>query len=281
MKAISPDLQNLSSVVVAVADPTGTLLESNAGFVRLFGGARCIGTNISECFRMPRFEELALSRPLGNGDVFRGSLHFSDAKGEVVQLSGKVIRSAFGLCLVAEAEVATPGLAVRAADAEKRSRVERETKPLDESLRDKVSGTGNRERLQQALESEILAAGRSAAPFCLLTVNLQGLSEVTREGQAGGGEKVLARIGFMLSLLTRPTDIVTRPDAARFVLVLPHTNLAQAAATAERIRKALLGDTTEPLCRHVTAQFGLAESRQGEGAQEFLARATADQAARA
>jgi diguanylate cyclase (GGDEF)-like protein len=256
MRAIAPELQDLLGVAVAVLGPDGTLLESNAGFRRLAGPAA------RQCFAQPSFAELLAATPGVQGELHKGELKLRDAGGNVHSLQGSIWRSALGICLMAE-RVPSPQ---RAAAPEERQVL------VEASLTDALTGTGNRARLDQALTMEISRVQRTNLPLSAFMAGIDHLAAINELHGRAGGDAVLARFGFLLRLLSRPTDIPARSAEDWFVVLMPHTNLRQATIVAERVRKALSADHVEPLTEPATASFGVAEFVSGENAGTFLAR---------
>lgn len=277
MKAISEDLQPLLSVAAAVLDSAGVLLEANAGFMRMVGtGPRQqVGADATPCFSLPRFAELATAQPMSNGEVYRGAMRFRDGAGESVELRGRVWRSAYGLCVLAEVDVLADGIVQRASETDERRETRREVRTFDPAQTDKLTGTGNLDRLDQALAAEISQVRRTGLPLSVLVAGPDGFEKFNAIHGQGKLDKVLARFGFLLRLLTRPADITTRCATAGFAVVLPHTNLAQAVTTADRIRKAFETDPVEVPGDRLTASIGIAEFQAEDDAATFLARATA------
>ena len=272
MRTIPTELDHLKSVAAAVLSPGGILLESNAGFELLLGASRetRVGTDVARHFAKPRFEEIAAAPVKEGGELYRGTLDIRDDVGGVRTLHARVQRSASGLCLVAEYDMSSRSPARQAAPA-----VEREQLIVEAALTDALTGVGNRAALDQWLFREISRARRTGLALGMLVAGLDRLAGInTRHGQPAG-DKVLARFGYLLRLLTRPTDLSARLDADRFVVLMPHTSLAGAAVVAERIRAALSKDGIAPLTEPATASFGVVEFRKDETAQAFLDRAGA------
>ena len=277
MRAISQDFQALVNVAVAVLDSEGRLLEANACFMRILGKGpgRHIGADVSARFRMPGYKFLAAAQPLDSGEVFQGTMRFLDGSGEGIELRGKVTRSAFGLCLQAEAGAGEPAHQPRASELEARRNPDVELRKVDPDSTDALTGTGTRAWLDQSLAIEMARMQHSGGSLSMLIVGLDRFAELTGKFGAAAGDKVLARFGFLLRLLTRPTDIAARIGAEEFAVLLPNTNIAQAMAAAERIKKAIATDVTPPLSEPANASFGYTEFRSGEGAASFLGRARA------
>ncbi len=272
MRVIAQELQELKSVVAAVLDPSGLLLEANAGFMHLLGTspARRIGANVALLFTKPAFTELASAKATEGGEIFRGTLGLIGADGQALDLPGYAWRSAFGICVIAEYDLD----ALQAAGRKHASAgfAQRELRYVEASLTDQVTGTGNRERLDEAIATEISRVRRTGLALSALITRIERLGQIgDRHGQEGT-DKVLARFGYLLRLLTRPTDIAARYDAEQFVVLMPHTTLAQAGVVARRIHQALVTRPMEPLGETVAAGFGMAQFTQGEDAASFVRR---------
>lgn len=277
MRAISPELQSLHSVAAAVLDPNGRLLEASEGFMRLLGtaAARRIGAEVSSCFSMPGFRELMAAQPMASGEVYRGTMRFRGRTGETVELRGRVWRSAYGLCVLAEADVLPAGTAQRVSEAIAHMEAQPETPVREAALTDALTGTGNSDMLDQALTTEIARVRRTGLPLSVLVAGPDGFEQFRAKLSPEGMNSMLARFGFLLRLLTRPSDIAARRAESEFAVVMPQTNLAQGATAAERIRKAVETDAFESTGDSVTASFGIAEYQAGEDAATFLERAGA------
>ena len=271
MRVIPAEVQDLKSVVAAVLDPSGVLLEANAGFMSLLGNspARRIGANVALLFSKPAFAELSAARAIEGGEIHRGALSFLGADGQVVELPGGAWRTAHGICVVAEFDV--EALRESAFRNEANSFAQRELRYIEASMTDKLTGTGKRDRLEQALMVETSRTRRTGAPLSALMAGIDGFAQIAEEhGKAA--DKVLARFGYLLRLLTRPTDIPTRFEGEQFVVLLPHTSLDQAGVVARRIDQALATQRIEPLEAPVAATFGIAQFAHGEDAAAFLKR---------
>jgi len=266
MRVIAQEFQELRSVVAAVLDPAGVLLEANAGFMHLLGNspARRIGANVALLLAQPLFADLLAVKVAEGGLIFRGALKVIDASGRTLDLPGQVWRTAFGICLVAEYDVET-----LQASAPKGNIVQREVRVIETSLIDKISGTGNRESLDQALATEISRVRRTGLPLTAFMTAIDSFDALSVEKSLPSGRKLIARFGYLLRLLTRPTDIPARFEGDEFVVLLPHTKLEQGAIVARRIGAAIASEPGEP---RLTASFGMIELQVDEDAGTFLRR---------
>ena len=92
------------------------------------------------------------------------------------------------------------------------------------------------------------------------------------------GDNVIRAVGRALAGSVRELDFPARYGGEEFALILPGSSLADAARTAERIRRAVTaveveGPTGEPA--RVTASFGIAEFPTYANAEALIAAADA------
>ena len=288
MKISAEELSPLLSVAMARLDASGVLLEANAGFLRLLGpgAAPRIGSVIRRYFIQPEFPAIAGSLAGGEGELYRGLLTIGDMAGKVRTLRGRVWRDADGIRVLAEHDVeelerigdsmqelnSESLLSQRALGVENVGLRGREAQIVETSLTDTLTGVGNRRRLDQALVTEFARSTRNGSPLSALMADIDHFKGINDRHGHAAGDRVLARFGELLRLQTRPTDIVARFGGEEFVVLMPHTSLVQATLVAERIRKALASEGSEPLIGTVTTSCGVAERSPGEEAASFLRR---------
>jgi two-component system, cell cycle response regulator len=141
------------------------------------------------------------------------------------------------------------------------------------SLTDSLTGVGNRRLLEQALASETNRSERTGETLSAFMADLDHFKRVNDTYGHEAGDKVLAGFTGLLRQSTRAIDIVARLGGEEFVVLMPATNLENAAAVAERIREALARCQLGPLTQSVTASFGVAELAPGERGDALLRRA--------
>jgi chemotaxis family two-component system sensor kinase Cph1 len=84
---------------------------------------------------------------------------------------------------------------------------------------------------------------------------------------------VLVHAASVFGSQLRPYDLAARFGGEEFVLLLPGTSADDAAAIAERIRKAV-AEIKVPGCpRQITVSLGVATWMLGEAPEQFIARA--------
>jgi two-component system, cell cycle response regulator len=284
---IAAELQPLLAVVAAVLDEDGTLIEANAGFLRLAcAEPKEIGACVARFFIQPDFAMLIGGRGGANGELHRGLLTLGDRLGATRSLTGRVWRVGEQVRVLAEydvgelerlyatvvelnSEYANAQFALAQANLKLQ---QREAVILAVSLTDPLTGVGNRRRLDQAMVAEISRADRSGRKLCALMADLDHFKCVNDVHGHEAGDKVLVNFGVLLRQRTRATDIVARFGGEEFVVLMPDTDLEHAVAIAERIREAIAACRVEPLPDPVTASFGVAELVVGEQASDLLRR---------
>jgi len=288
LKSFVVELESLLTVVAAVLDRNGVLLEANAGFLRLLAPTTTspMGSKVARFFIQPNFATLMAAVEGDNADCYQGLLTIGDYAGPSRTLRGRAWRTDTGLRILAEYDIAElesladavlnlnresaiaqHGL-IQANSALTRSR----SRFLEDSLTDALTGVGNRRRFEQALEIEINRDRRGKGPLSAVMADVDDFKRVNDEHGHGVGDQVLADLGELLKSQTRSTDVVARFGGEEFVVLLPHTDLAQATLKAEQFRTALEVRVIVALGRPVTASFGVAELVDGEDRESFFAR---------
>lgn len=134
--------------------------------------------------------------------------------------------------------------------------------------RDALTGLYNRRQFTTLAELELARAERIPGGIGLLMVDLDFFKRINDQYGHPAGDEVLRQVATLLSAGVRSTDLVARMGGEEFIVLLPHTNLENALAVAEKLRKTL---RDRPLLVQgvqlpVTASFGLtwlAENQKG------------------
>ncbi|HXS26737.1 MAG TPA: diguanylate cyclase [Steroidobacteraceae bacterium] len=130
------------------------------------------------------------------------------------------------------------------------------------SITDPLVGTFNRRYLNDQLVHEVERAQRYGRPLAAVMADLDFFKNVNdRHGHQVGDEVLRGFVELAQACIRHASDWMARYGGEEFVVVLPETDLAGAAATAEKIRGACaatpirtsIGDV------RVTASFGVAE----------------------
>ena len=145
---------------------------------------------------------------------------------------------------------------------------------VDDLLRvDPLTGLPNRRALAERLAEELSRATRQGSPLSAVVCDLDHFKAVNDDAGHASGDLVLASFGQILRQHTRPSDVPARVGGEEFTVLLPATELAGAAALAERVRSAAAERIQPALGRAVTASFGVAQWQVGESVAAWLERA--------
>lgn len=142
---------------------------------------------------------------------------------------------------------------------------------------DILSGLLNRVSLFTAFDTEIARTTRSESPLSGIMMDIDNFKSINDMLGHLYGDRVIAEVGKRLRQALRRYDLAGRYGGEEFFTILPDTNLSQAYVIAERFRKNL---QNEPVVNDgnvvdITASFGIAQYRQGETREMWIARADA------
>ncbi len=108
------------------------------------------------------------------------------------------------------------------------------------SMRDPLTGVGNRTALTQALTRELEVARRYKRPFSLMLVDIDHFKKVNDTVGHTAGDLALQHLVEKISASLRQIDEVFRYGGEEFVVLLAQTDKESAMLVAERIRESLV-----------------------------------------
>lgn len=147
-----------------------------------------------------------------------------------------------------------------------------------ETMKDALTGVGNRRGFDLALDEAIATAQSGSKPMTLVICDLDHFKRINDEFGHAMGDQVLKLAAQALSSTVRGSDIVCRIGGEEFAIILPNTALKEALTVSERIRSKLLSQTlavrgTNKTVGTISASFGVAERFEGNDAKRLLDRA--------
>ena len=180
---------------------------------------------------------------------------------------------------------------MRLASADDKSRIEacaREINALKESLRgaeeatlkDPLTGTGNRRLFDAAMKKAVDESNANQTPLSLIMCDIDHFKRINDMFGHNVGDEIIKALAAVIEANVRETDSVARYGGEEFAVILPGTKQQDAKEAAERIRRKFgakkfsIRDTKQKIGQ-VTASFGVAEHRPGDDVQTFVQRADA------
>lgn len=104
------------------------------------------------------------------------------------------------------------------------------------SLKDPLTGLGNRRHFMAVLERTIDNVARSGDPALLLMLDIDHFKKINDTHGHQAGDCVLQAIATAISRCVRPMDSVARYGGEEFAVVLPNCHTSYGSSVAERIR---------------------------------------------
>jgi two-component system, cell cycle response regulator len=149
---------------------------------------------------------------------------------------------------------------------------------LSLALTDELTGLYNRRYLFAHLDELVArATGEGVGAAALLLLDVDHFKRVNDVHGHAAGDDALREIAIRATQSVRSADLVARLGGEEFVVVMPETELAVAAAVAERLRAAIeerpfiVPATTTPL--RLTASIGVTVIVRGDERDRALKRA--------
>ncbi|WP_095155730.1 diguanylate cyclase [Pseudomonas sp. Irchel 3E13] len=149
-------------------------------------------------------------------------------------------------------------------------RVEEELRAL--SVTDSLTGIHNRRYFQERLKTELERAQRGGQDLAVIMLDIDNFKHINDQYGHAIGDHVLQNLCQRISHRLRRTDVFCRLGGEEFMVLCPGSNAAQAHSLALELWQGLRSVPVDGVGR-VTASFGVAGWRPGEGADALLLRA--------
>ncbi|MHB1091370.1 GGDEF domain-containing protein [Thiobacillus sp.] len=127
------------------------------------------------------------------------------------------------------------------------------------SLKDPLTGLGNRRHFIAALQRAIEVVARSGDAILLLLVDIDHFKNINDTHGHPIGDQVLQAVAACLGHCVRPMDTVVRYGGEEFAMILPHCQPNCGRAVAERVRRTIESLTipvTPRVNLHITISIG-------------------------
>lgn len=134
--------------------------------------------------------------------------------------------------------------------------------------RDGLTGIANRRHLNHQLEQEVARHRRLGSPLSVLILDIDHFKHYNDTLGHVAGDDCLQQVARSLEgAMRRPGELIARYGGEEFVAILPDTNDAQAARSADWIRENLdalaLPHPGSPVAPRVTASIGICSGVPG------------------
>ncbi len=108
---------------------------------------------------------------------------------------------------------------------------------------DALTGLGNRHTMEDAFLREIKRCEQDEQPISLIMIDIDNFKTFNDQFGHLAGDRALSAVANILQHQFRPRDLLVRYGGDEFAVLLPEVNEELALAIAERVRKAVSGET--------------------------------------
>lgn len=154
--------------------------------------------------------------------------------------------------------------------------LEQELSQISELVReDQLTGALNRRGLDAAFEQDAAQADRAQSPLCVALLDIDNFKRLNDTKGHQAGDMALVHLTSVIKDTLRPSDSVARYGGEEFIILLPDTELQEAAATIERLQRELtkrffLNENERIL---ITFSAGVTQRTEQEAQDEVIGRA--------
>lgn len=142
------------------------------------------------------------------------------------------------------------------------------------AITDPVTRIMNRRGITVSLLDAMAQAERYNTPLSIAMGDIDHLRRINETHGHGTGDKILSHVASVLSETLRMPDKVGRYGGEEFLVIFPHTGLAQGRKIAERMRAAVQKSKLD-IDRNkvqVTISIGVTQFQKGEDLEQLLSR---------
>ncbi len=147
-----------------------------------------------------------------------------------------------------------------------------------QSMTDSLTNLYNRKFFDQNIEKSIVEARENNQPLCLVMADIDHFKNFNDTFGHQTGDQVLRLVAMTLRSNTKGSDLACRYGGEEFALILPNTQINDAVALSNKIRKAiqakeLLKRSTNEKLGRITSSFGVALLSPTDTHTTFIERA--------
>lgn len=145
----------------------------------------------------------------------------------------------------------------------------------DMAVTDKLTGLGNRQAFDMALDHAIKRYRRDRVPFSLIILDIDHFKRINDTLGHLAGDAAIKRVGEIARAAVRESDIVCRWGGEEFAVLANNCTSQQGVEMCEKIRAAIKSETqlTERPDDRLTASAGVTDAREDDTPNDLLARA--------
>ncbi|CAG2138386.1 cellulose biosynthesis regulator YedQ [Cupriavidus numazuensis] len=110
---------------------------------------------------------------------------------------------------------------------------------------DPLTGLSNRRRMRELAQYEFERQKRDGQPLALVMIDIDFFKKVNDHWGHASGDKVLVELARTMRANLRNVDQPARLGGEEFAVLMPNTSLAEAAQSAERLRRAIAACVVE------------------------------------
>lgn len=146
---------------------------------------------------------------------------------------------------------------------------------LQNSMRDTLTGLGNREAMENCFNRELKLAARHNMPLSMIIVDIDHFKDVNDTHGHLNGDRILKHVVNNIKSSLRETDQMFRFGGEEFVILLHNTNQENAKLTAERIRMLVALSPFEIEGKNIqsTISLGVTSLQPDDTSEHFFERA--------
>jgi diguanylate cyclase (GGDEF)-like protein len=128
------------------------------------------------------------------------------------------------------------------------------------AITDKLTNLYNRRFFEERMQMELTNARQQKYPLCLALLDIDHFKGINDTFGHAEGDKVLCKLGFVLSTNLRKGTVVARFGGEEFVVILPNTRIDVAHQIMDGIRKLVSETFTTDDGKPITISIGVQEA---------------------